>query len=355
MGLHQEKYIKFSGSSQDLREFGLAVKLSNLGDKSLDFIKGCLKAKLKPYYLNFWRDGNYLIFKAIKRGTEDYVDYYLKPRFKEIRDGVKMLIRVDRRDRGLGLTNAFFVTFTFSGEFTSFETWQALKDFSKVLDKVKKKFKRRGYKVIGYVRVFEAHLSGKAHVHLLVIFDKSFWYRYDVKKRRGFIKDQKVYDELKGIFESVWGYGFVDIQPVSGVDDAISYVSKYAFKSGGEVESVFDKVDLSEGDIKKLYLYFYLMVFGLRFFSVSLRLDKGFNNNNSDAGGGWIRFYPGPEFDRKIEALRRLGVEVILIRGSPEGVEFKVKNSKGVISWLKVSRLALDYLLGGFGFFSKTF
>jgi len=339
----QEKYIKFSGSSQDLREFGLAVKLSSLGDESLDFEKGCLKAKLKPYYLHFWRDGNYLSFKAIKRGTKDYVNYYLKSRFKEIRGDVKMLIRVERRDRGLGLTNAFFVTLTFSGEFVPFETWQALKeDFSKILDRIKRKLKRRGYEVIGDVRVFEAHLSGKAHVHLLIIFKKSFWYRYDVKKRRGFIQSQKVYDELKGIFESVWGYGFVDIQPVTGVDEAIDYVGKYIFKSGGEVEAILDKVNLSEGDIKKLHLYFYLMVFGLRLFSVSLRLDKGFNNN-SVTGGGWKRvYYPG--FSQKVEALRRLGVEVILIRGSPEGGEVKLRSSEGV-SWLKISRLALDYLL----------
>jgi hypothetical protein len=177
------------------------------------------------------------------------------------------------------------------------------------------------------VRVIEAQRSGKAHIHLILILSHPIEFRFDSKKRRGYVKTEKVYQELKRLFDL--GYGFLDLQAITTQREAVSYLSKYIAK-GGEIETLLDKEvqDLKEEEIKRLLGLYFLIVFRLRQFSVfgsGRGLDKSFSNNWQKIKG-WERLQ-GEELRGWIEFLASLGLGdlsglgIKLIRGSPQKIK----------------------------------
>ena len=231
------------------------------------------------------------------RGTKDYFEFYTAKRFKQIKRGLSELIKVEGNK-----TNAIFLTLTFDFEVENFKSldylWaNANKKASEFIDKFRKKIKRAGGG-FEYVKVIEAQrcldygckLNGKPHFHFIIIFPNQF-FRFHRKEGKFWFSSKKQYQKLLEMAQETWGLGFVSISPVHSSGGAVSYVSKYISKSGGYVQDILEKAkienlnSLSETEIKKLILFYYLLLFRLRFFSVSrglTKLDKQ-QKNNSDA------------------------------------------------------------------------
>jgi hypothetical protein len=241
-----------------------------------------LNQKLKSLYLHFKnQDGEFLTFKAPKRGTSDYSNFYIQPKFRQIKRRVEKLLKLRSGGKDWGLTNSLFITYTFNAGV--FESWQIVKNFSSLFDKVKKRLKRSGYKILFGLSVLEAQRSGRAHIHLLIIFDKKFTYRVDFAKGRSFIKNQNQFEKFQKIFDL--GLGFFDLQPVFQREQALSYLTKYISKGGEGVEGLLNKgVDLGESDLKRVLALYFLLIFKIRFFNVFglyRKLDNSKNSNNS--------------------------------------------------------------------------
>jgi len=322
----------------------LIKKSPEVKSKALELgaIARFLRRKLKDYYLNLTREGEFLRFLAPKRGNSVYQEFYLKPKIREINRALKKFVKVIKKQNGLGKTNSLFITLTLDCEDRE-EAWGIIKDkASQFIDRLKKSLGK-----FYYVKVLEAHYSGRPHLHLILVLNDMIDFRYDYSKGRGFILRQEVYDLLKQKIDNCWGEGFTDIQAIGSSSEAISYVGKYAFKSSeigttlnkaqalvealetletgldlvegvpGEIETALE--GLTETDIKKLYLHFYARQKHLRIFSTSRlkRLDNHYNN--SEKVGGWFRV---SEIDLPPELSKVAGkfTKLWFIRGSPDQI-----------------------------------
>jgi len=275
--------------------------------------------KLQPFYLHFFRGGEYLTLKAPKRGTREYFKFYVEKRFKKLSKKVNNLLRVEKRGDNWGFTNSIFLTYTF--ECDVLKSWELVKRFSGYFDKVKKRLERRGYKILLGLRVVEAQQSGRAHLHCLIVLNHFFTYRVDLSKGRGFVKKQGQFEEFVKIFDL--GMGFIDIQPIYSHSQALNYLGKYILKGSQGVEGLLgvEEERLSESDIKRLLGLYYLLMFRLRQFSifgVLRKLDKSINNNSDK----WVRIR-GLLLGYWLGYLKGLGLGdfaglgIISIRGSP--------------------------------------
>jgi hypothetical protein len=289
-----------------------------------------LNDKLKSLYLHFKnQDGEFLSFKAPKRGTSDYSNFYIKPKFKEIKKRVEKLLKLRSGGKEWGLTNALFITYTFNAGV--FQSWEIVKNFSSLFDKVKKRLKRSGFKILFGLQVVEAQKSGRAHIHILLVLNKKFTWRYDKEKKRSFLKSQSQFEKFEKIFDL--GLGFFDIQPVFQREQALSYLTKYIKKGAEGVEGLLNKgVDLGEGDLKRVLALYFLLIFKIRFFNVFglyRKLDKTHKtlSNNLDR---WQRLN-SLEFGQWLDFLAQFGLinwldlGVRSIRGSPSQPEKGLK------------------------------
>jgi hypothetical protein len=290
---------------------------------SLQVVREALSHHLKPYYLHFHKGEENLTFKAIKRGTQDYYQFFVKSRFKEFKGKIEKFLKIEKGKNLQGLTNGIFLTFTFDCGVK--ESWRKVKRFSQDFKKVKERLKYRGIDIVYGVRVIEAQRSGKAHIHLILILSQQFEFRFDGVKRRGYVKREKVYQELRKLFDLK--YGFVDLQAITSKGEALSYLSKYIAK-GAEIETILNKEveQLREDEIKRLLGLYFLILHRLRQFSVfgtCRGLDKSISNNFQKSRG-WVRL-EGEALREWIEFLSSLGLGdlvglgIKLIRGSPEG------------------------------------
>jgi hypothetical protein len=288
---------------------------------SLQVVKQAISHHLKPYYLHFHKGEENLTFRAIKRGTQDYYQFFVKSRFKEFKGKIEKFLKIEKGKNLQGLTNGIFITYTFDCGVK--DSWRKVKKFSKDFKRVKERLKYRGIDIVYGIRVIEAQRTGKAHLHLILILSHPIEFRFDSKKRRGYVKREKVYQELRKLFDL--NYGFVDLQAITTQREAVSYLSKY-FTKGGEIETILKKEDevLSEDEIKRLLGLYFLIVFRLRQFSVfgsGRGLDKTIYNNFQKSRG-WVKLQ-GKDLIQWIEFLSSLGVGdfaglgIKLIRGSP--------------------------------------
>jgi hypothetical protein len=289
---------------------------------SLQVVREALSHHLKPFYLHFQREGEKLTFRAIKRGSKDYHNLFTKPKFKEIKEKVEKFLQVKKTRDIQGWTNGLLITYTYDCGVE--ESWKRAKKFSKHFKRVVERLKYRDIEIIFGVRVQEAQTSGKAHHHLLIILSEPFEYRFDPVKKRGYVLKQKLYNQLKKIFDL--GLGFVDIQAITNHREAVGYLSKY-FSKNGEIETLLDKEveHLREDEIKRLLGLYFMILFKLRQFSVfgsGRGLDKAVYNNFQKFGG-WQRL-EGEALREWIEFLKGLGLVdlaglgIKLIRGSPQ-------------------------------------
>jgi hypothetical protein len=282
-----------------------------------------LNDKLKSLYLHFKnQDGEFLTFRAPKRGTSDYSNFYVKPKFKEIKKRVEKLLKIRSGGKDWGLTNALFITYTFNAGV--FQSWQIVKNFSSLFDKVKKRLKRSGLKILFGLSVVEAQKSGRAHIHLLIIFNKKFTYRVDREKKRSFLKSQSQFEKFEKIFNL--GLGFIDIQPVYQREQALSYLTKYIKKGGEGVEGLLNSQgDLGESDLKRVLALYFLLIFKIRFFNVFGQFRK-LDLKHSNKSDRWQRLN-SLEFGQWLEFLSQFGLinwldlGVRSIRGSPSAPE----------------------------------
>jgi hypothetical protein len=284
-----------------------------------------LNDKLKPLYLHYKnQSGEFLTFRAPKRGTSDYSNFYIKPKFKEIKKRVEKLLKIRSGGKDWGLTNSLFITYTFNAGV--FQSWEIVKNFSGLFDKVKKRLKRAGFKILFGLQVVEAQKTGRAHLHILLIFNKKFSYRVDREKKRSFVKNQNQFEKFQKIFDL--GLGFFDLQPVFEREQALSYLTKYISKGGEGVEGVLNKgVDLGESDLKRVLGLYFLLLFRIRFFNVfgeyrKLDKNKTLSNNldrwqrlNSLEFGQWL------DFLAQFGLINWLDLGVRSIRGSPSAPE----------------------------------
>jgi len=284
-------------------------------------VKEALSHHLKPYYLHFHRGEENLTFKAIKRGTQDYYQFFVKSRLKEFKGKIEKFLKIEKGKNLQGLTNGIFLTYTFDCQVK--ESWEKLKRFSRDFKRVKERLKYRGIDIVYGIRVIEAQQSGKAHIHLILILSQQFEFRFDSVKRRGYVKREKVYQELRKLFNL--NYGFLDLQAITNCNEAVRYLGKYIAK-GGEIETLLDKEveQLREDEIKRLLGLYFLILFKLRQFSVfgsERGLDKTYSNKFQKSRG-WERLQ-GKDLIQWIEFLAGLGLGdlaglgIKLIRGSP--------------------------------------
>lgn len=287
-----------------------------------------LNDKLKSLYLHFKnQSGEFLTFKAPKRGTQDYSNFYIEPRFREIKKRVEKLVKIRSGGDGWGLTNALFITYTFNAGV--FQSWEIVKNFSSLFDKVKKRLKRSGYKILFGLSVVEAQKSGRAHIHILLIFNKKFSWRYDKEKKRSFLKSQSQFEKFEKIFNL--GLGFIDIQPIYQREQALSYLTKYIKKSGEGVEGLLNKgVDLGESELKRVLGLYFLLLFRIRFFNLFGEYRKLDNSKNSNKSDIWQRLNQSDlmvwvEFLGLFGLKNWLELGVRSIRGSPTQPEKGLK------------------------------
>jgi hypothetical protein len=306
---------------ENFEGFSLQSLHSQFYLQSLQVVREALSHHLKPCYLHFKNDDENLTFRALKRGTEDYFEYFTKPKMRKIKERVKKLLRVKKRGDLWGWTNGLLITYTFKDEVL--ESWKTLKNFSALWERVVKRLEYRKIKILFGFKVVEAQESGKAHLHILIILNKDFLFRFDPARQRSFVKSQKQFEKFKKIFDL--GLGWVDIQAISGEGEAVNYVSKYMVKNGKGVESILEKEgDLSSSEVKRVLGLYFLILFHLRQFSLLgeyRRLDKRLRyNNNSEK---WERLQ-GEELREWIEFLSSLGLRdlaelgVKMVRGSPQ-------------------------------------
>jgi hypothetical protein len=287
-----------------------------------------LNHKLKSLYLHFKNsEGEFLTFKAPKRGTSDYSKFYVQPKFRQIKRKVEKLLKLRSGGKDWGLTNALFITYTFNAGV--FESWQIVKNFSTLFDKVKKRLKRAGLKILFGLYVVEAQKSGRAHIHLLIIFNKKFSYRVDREKGRSFVKNQSQFEKFSKIFDL--GLGFFDLQPVFEREQALSYLTKYIKKSGEGVEGLLNKgVDLGESELKRVLGLYFLLLFRIRFFNLFGEYRKLDNSKNSNKSDIWQRLNSS-DLALWVDFLALMGLNNWLemglrsVRGSPSQPEKGLK------------------------------
>jgi hypothetical protein len=206
-----------------------------------------------------------LTFKAVKRGTQDYYQFFVKQRFKEFKGKIEKFLKIEKGKNLQGLSNGLLLTYTFDCGVK--QSWKKVKRFSKDFKKVKERLKYRGIDIVYGIRVIEAQRTGKAHLHLILILSHPIEFRFDSKKRRGYVKREKVYQELRKLFDL--NYGFLDLQAITTQREAVSYLSKYIAK-GAEIETILNKEveELKEDEIKRLLGLYFLILFKLRQFSI---------------------------------------------------------------------------------------
>jgi hypothetical protein len=244
--------------------------------------------KNKIYLLCVSENGDKIgIFQALKRGDKKYGEF-LKKRFKEINRTLKSKISISGNK-----TNALFLTLTIQDNSVE-SVIQGVKKFKPYLDKIRRKLKRFGY-TFGYVWVREFQKRGSLHYHLILVLNKPFHFRKDRQKGKAFILSEKLYNQLFEIFNT-WELGFVNLEPVSSVNQCSSYLSKYILKGLGEIESEIENLgDLGEFEldifpeplIKKIWAFGYAIKFKFRLWGFSQNLKEKldmylFIYNNSD-------------------------------------------------------------------------
>jgi len=326
------KYNKGLGKSQEAGfEGGWDVDLE--GNLNFNYIIQQLEVKLRDYYIHFISDSGFKSFKVPKRGNKVYQDLFLKKRVKTIQKCLSEVIRV--RDR---CSNALLLTLTFDSGFGVDEAWVMLKgdDVREAIRRLKEKLEG-----IGYVKVVEAHLNGKPHLHIILVLEKGIYYRWDEKRGRSYILRQVDYDRISKILDEVWVYGFWDVRPIVS-SEAVSYVEKYAFKAS-EVKSIVDSIDvldenfdvedLSEADRKKIILHYFAGKHGLRLFSVSRGLSEkldSFTNNNSGGVKHWVRC-KNPEWFDFYSNIRDKFDDLVSVKGCWHKLRF--------VGWVKSDKI----------------
>lgn len=89
---------------------------------------------------------------------------------------------------------------------------------------------RRHFGKCSIIRCFEAHESGYAHIHLIVLFHD---YNFEGKSRvdkRGKVRFRVIGENWKKLKRG-WGWGYSDVQLVDSVKGGIFYLTKYLSKS----------------------------------------------------------------------------------------------------------------------------
>jgi hypothetical protein len=269
------------------------IKVKGETEQSLIFqnlfqtLKKHLKNKI--YLLCVSENGDKLgIFQALKRGDKKYGEF-LKKRFKEINRTLKSKISISGNK-----TNAIFLTLTIA-ENSVDSVLKGVQRFKPYLDKIRRKLKRLGY-TFGYVWVREFQKRGSLHYHLILVLNRPFRFRKDREKGKAFILSEKLYNQLFEIFNT-WELGFVNLEPVSSVNQCSSYLSKYIVKGLGEIESELENLNLGDlGEfeldifpeplIKKIWGFGYALKFRFRLWGISQnlkqKLDIIYTYNNSD-------------------------------------------------------------------------
>jgi hypothetical protein len=192
-----------------------------------------------------------LRFKAIKcskRGNDVY-NWRISKRFKEL-NSLKEVVFFDPRGN-VKKTRGLFVTLTFNPRGLRLDQlWESVGDaFNKWITRLKAshkwfleynevKGKWERVSEIQVIRVWEAHKSGRPHIHALLFFRSS---EFEVFRWNGIWRIQE-----KGEFE--WEYGFVDVEALRSLREGVSYVTKYLGKlhEWGVTEDIEEEVTLEE-------------------------------------------------------------------------------------------------------------
>lgn len=213
----------------------------------------------------------YKFWRGMKRGDALYA-WRVRCRVGEVVSRLPDVKYFDFGVRGHISSRCLAVALTYRRDIGLYDAWSHLgKDLNGFLCALRRRFGK-----VAVYRVFESHLDGYPHVHLLILFKE---YSFDGSSYRG-IKgglSYKVFD--KDSIGKLWSHGFSKVYAMSSVRAGFGYCGKYLEKSVSVPNPV-----VSDSDKKALLTLSYGWVFRVRAFGLSgdwsPSLDLNENNKN---------------------------------------------------------------------------
>ena len=211
------------------------------------------------WFLLFNKETRKIGFVPVKiKGNKPYASWKIE-RLKDIQKAVNTHTKILH-----GSSNTALLTLTLNPvHFNNRdESWLFYK---KHLSFFMRKLKRFGITL--YMYNVEAHLSGYAHAHVLVVFDKSY---------RCFLHNKKLRNkEISQLIKRLWTWGNSDV--VMGNDKNISNYLTIEVGKFFQIEDALKRADKGENtnnDIKALYTHYYSSKHNMRLFNCSAGLGK---------------------------------------------------------------------------------
>lgn len=156
--------------------------------------------------------------KSAKRGNDVY-SWKINKRLDDLEalPDVRFFNYRDRSSRHK--TRALFVTLTFARIQRLDLAWE---NVGKAFNLYMARLRRRFGSVHGF-RVWEAQRDGYPHIHAVLVFESS---EFEAFFYNGVWRVQGKREDL----EPLWGYGFSDVEALTGIREGVRYVTKYLTK-----------------------------------------------------------------------------------------------------------------------------
>lgn len=250
----------------------------NVYDKSLRHKISFLKKHLKStfYFCQKLIDQDteeifYRKFAPSKKGNDTYA-YYIRKRFKQIEEFLKDNFIFKELNKNEILTNIFFITLTTQTRTQEQieNSWELMKDKVPLLiRKLRRKFGN-----ISYFYVYESHLRGGCHCHLVLILPSAIKCKkiIGVEGEVKYITQDNIRNDIKNYWEEN-----LDIQGCYAVEGLQRYLAKEMSKQGKSVEQAlknFDEGNFTEKDIKQINTYYYSIKSQTRLLVCSKSISK---------------------------------------------------------------------------------
>jgi len=226
----------------------------------------------------------YLAIKSAKRGNDVYL-YRIRKRLQPILDklrGNNVIFAHNDRHR-IYTTYFLFVNLTF--DCSPKETYEKAKGIKEFMDLLRKIFG----KVYIVAWGLDIQSSNKLHYDAVIYVPKGvkvrWWYSEHRKKHILVLVDQKLFDEIK----SKWKHGFINVEGVSSLKEALEYCLKYVLSSAqnellNTIAILYRKRTFYIATHKVLNLIF-------EHFGVDMRLDPHMNKCDQSPYI-WVGLYP---------------------------------------------------------------
>jgi len=184
--------------------------------------------EVKYMILSRWNGSKNEVFavKCAKRGNDVY-RFRVYRRFKGLHSMAENLVFFNPKDRGLKRTRAVFLTLTNDVKRCSRrEAWCNVGvEFNRFMSQIRKEFGK-----VACCRVFESSENGYPHIHLILLFESTWFNVFRDRKGRFRVHSKK-------LIARGW-HSHVDVQAMSSLSGCFHYLKKYLLKNTN-----FEKTD----------------------------------------------------------------------------------------------------------------